>query len=103
MTSNTTPSKKEYRIIKADELKKIMRRYTYVFITVPYELYGRSGLSVDKRFFIKDIETQVDKYNYAYEIDDNYEHTLYIERVIRTPKQPAGGTVDAPGETLAPR
>jgi hypothetical protein len=102
MASNTTPSKKEYRIIKADELKKIMRGYTYVFVTVPYELYGRSGISVDRRYFIKDIETQTDKYDYSYEIDDNYAHTLYIERVIRTEKQQAGETGDTPGVNLVP-
>lgn len=79
-----------------------MRKYTYVFVQIQYELYGRSGIAIDKRHFIKDIETQASKFDYEYEIDDNYEHTLYIERVIRTPKQPAGGTVDTPGINLAP-
>jgi hypothetical protein len=102
MASNTTPSRSEYRIVKAVELKKVMRKYTYVFIQIPYELYGRSGIAIDKRHFVKDIETQADKFDYSYEIDDNYEHTLYIERVIRTPKQQAGGTVDTPGDNLAP-
>jgi hypothetical protein len=79
-----------------------MRKFTYVFVQIPYEIYGRSGISVDKRYFIRDIETLPNQTDYLYEIDDNYEHTLYIERVIKTPKPPAGGTVDTPGHNLAP-
>lgn len=102
MSSNTTPSRPEYKIVTGVELKKIMRKFTYVFVSVPYNLYCRSGLAVDKRYFIKDIETLTNEFSYQYEIDANYEHTLYIERVIKTPKQPAGETVDTPGKTLAP-
>jgi hypothetical protein len=100
--SAPTPSKKEYRIISGIELKKLMRKFTYVFVQIPYDLYNRSGIAVDKRHFIRDIESMNHQYDYMYEIDDNYEHTLYIERVIKTPKPPAGGTADTPGPNLAP-
>lgn len=79
-----------------------MRRYIYVCIEARYDLYTRTILPIDKRHFIDAVEQQRDKFDFMYEVDDNYEHTLYIERVIKTPKQPVGGTVDAPGPSLVP-
>jgi hypothetical protein len=79
-----------------------MRKYRYVCIEAKYDLYTRTILSIDRRYFVQEVEQQRDKFDFLYEIDDQYEHTLYIERVIKTAKQPAGGTVDAPGEPLAP-
>jgi hypothetical protein len=104
MSNNTTPtpSKKDCRIVNAAELKKIMRKYRYVCIEAKYDLYTRTILSIDRRYFIDEVEQQRDKFDFMYEIDDNYEHTLYIERVIKTPKPPAGGTVDTQGHNLAP-
>jgi hypothetical protein len=104
MSSNTTPtpSKNEYRIVTAAELKKIMRKYKYVCIDVKYDRYTRSMLSIDRRYFIDEVEQQREKFDFLYEIDTNYEHTMYIERVIKTPKQPAGGTVDTPVVNLVP-
>lgn len=96
-------TKTEYRIVNAAELKKIMHKYKCVRVYVSYEAYHRTGLSVNKRYLIDELESDPKKFDYAYEIDDNYEHTLYIERVIRTQKGPAGGTVDTPGANLVPR
>jgi hypothetical protein len=90
MSTNTTstPPPKERRIVNAADLKKIMRKYKYVCIEARYDLYTRTILSVDRRYFVQEVEQRKNEFNYMYEIDDNYEHTLYIERVIKTPKQP---------------
>lgn len=79
-----------------------MRRYKHVIMSIDYLLYHRTGIPVDKRYVIDHIEGYKSKFDYMYEIDDNYEHTLYIERVIKTPKQQAGETGDTPGVNPVP-
>lgn len=102
MPNKTEPPTPKTRVVNGADLNKLMRKYRYVCIESRYDLYTRSILPIDKRYFTKEIEQQVARYDYRYEIDDNYDHTLYIERVIRTEKQPTGGTVDTPGSDLVP-
>lgn len=85
-------SNKPFRTVTGAELKELLKKTEYLYVTVDSRRYCRSALRLDKSTFISDVELCTDQFSYKYLIDENYEQTIYIEQII---KQPVGGTVDA--------
>lgn len=86
----------------ADDFRKLVNEREYIYVFLDRKRYTRNAVKITKVEALALIAGE-EKYENSFVLDLEYENTIYIEHFHYTDIRPAGGTVDTPGDNLAPR
>lgn len=94
-------SDKPARVVNQAEMKSLVNKAKYVYVLLQSDRYSCTFVPVDRSKFVDHVCRSAE-YDYQFVIDENYEDSIYVDKITRTLKQQAGETGDTPGVKLVP-